>query len=69
MNDDPAKARFFVIQALRLSGVVLVLVGLAIVNGAIALPEIVGYVLVAAGIGDAFIAPVLLARRWKTPPP
>ena len=69
MSDDPARARFFVIQLLRLSGVAFVLLGLAILNGAIALPEIAGYALLAVGLGDALVAPILLARRWKTPLP
>jgi len=69
MNDDPAKPRFFVIQALRLSGVALVLLGLAILNGVIDLPEIAGYVIFVIGLGDALVAPTLLSRIWKTPLP
>ena len=33
MSDDPAKARFFLLQLLRWSGLALVLVGLLVVNG------------------------------------
>lgn len=69
MSDDPAKARFFVIQLLRLSGVAFVLVGLAILNGVIALPDIAGYVILGVGLVDTLIAPTMLARIWKTPLP
>lgn len=66
---DPAKKRFFIIQALRWAGVAFVLAGLLIVNRKIALPQIVGYLFVVNGLVDAFVLPVILARRWKTPKP
>jgi hypothetical protein len=69
MSDDPARSRFFVIQLLRLSGVAFVLVGLAILNGVIELPEIAGYVILGIGLIDTLIAPILLSRAWKTPLP
>ncbi len=69
MSEDPAKPRFFVIQLLRLSGVALVLAGLAIINGVIELPEIAGYAILVVGLADALIAPILLSRAWKTPLP
>lgn len=69
MSDDPARARFFAIQALRLSGLALVLIGLAILNGVIALPEIAGYVIFVVGLLDALIMPSVLSRIWKTPLP
>ena len=69
MTDDPARPRFFVIQLLRLSGVAFVLAGLAILNGVIDLPDIAGYVILGVGLIDALVAPILLARAWKTPLP
>jgi hypothetical protein len=69
MSDDPAKPRFLVIQMLRLSGVAFVLVGLAILNGVIELPEIAGYVILGIGLLDTLVAPILLSRVWKTPLP
>lgn len=69
MNDDPARKRFFIIQMLRLSGVAFVLAGIAIANGVIDAPEIVGYAIIFVGLFDALVAPILLARNWKTPLP
>jgi len=68
---DPAAARFMIIQIVRLSGVGLVLLGLAIQSGRVAaldgIPAVVGYVLIAVGLIDTFVAPAVLARRWRTP--
>lgn len=69
MNDDPARARYFVIQMLRISGVALVVLGIAIIRRKIDLPEIAGYFIVAVGLFDALLMPSLLARKWKTPLP
>lgn len=66
MSDDPAKARFFVIQAMRWSGLAMVLAGLLIVLGKIDLPVEAGYVLLLVGLADALIMPSVLARAWKT---
>ena len=67
MSSDPARRRFFMLQALRWSGVAMVLIGLAIARGRIALPPQAGYALVAIGLIDALLLPTLLIRRWKTP--
>lgn len=66
-DHDPAKGRFFIIQALRFSGVALVVLGVAVIAGKLPLPELVGYVLLSIGIADALIVPPLLARHWRTP--
>jgi hypothetical protein len=69
---DPAAVRFAVLQLVRLSGAVLALVGVLIVSGKMSLlpklPEGAGYVLVGAGLIDFYVAPMLLARRWKSKP-
>jgi len=69
MNDDPAKHRFLVIQLARLSGLALVILGLLVVRGMIGLPEIAGYVLLAAGMAEILIVPRLLIRRWRSSRP
>ena len=67
---DPAKARFIVIQVVRLTGVALVLVGLLMLAGRWPeVPREAGYVLTLVGLFEALAAPTLLARRWKSPPP
>lgn len=68
MKKDPAKARFFVIQAMRWSGLAFFAVGLLVLYGRIALPEAAGYTLAVVGIFEALVMPTLLARRWKSPP-
>ena len=65
---DPAKARFIALTLIRWSGVALVLVGMLIYSGRIAAPAVVGVILVAAGLFDAFVMPVILARKWKSKP-
>ena len=63
---DPARARFMALTLIRWTGVGLVLVGMLINAGRIAAPGIVGVVLVVFGLFDAFVMPVILARRWKS---
>jgi len=67
-----AGARFAVLQMVRLSGAVLAFAGVLIIAGKVSwlppLPEAVGYVLIAVGLTDFFVAPMLLARRWKSKP-
>ena len=69
MSDDPAKARWVIISVLRLSGAVCVAAGLAIMAGKIALPPAAGAVLAVVGLFDFAVAPLLLARRWRSPRP
>ncbi|WP_421849565.1 hypothetical protein [Novosphingobium sp.] len=71
-SPDPAAARFAVLQLVRLSGAVLAFAGVLIASGNISwlhrLPEAAGYVLIGAGLLDFFVAPLFLARRWKSRP-
>lgn len=70
MNDpDPARTRFIVLQALRLSGAALAGFGAAVVAGKAPLPAEAGYLLLIVGAADALVAPALLARRWRTRQP
>lgn len=72
MSADPAEnakaaARFFVLQAVRLSGALLALGGMALLSGRLgAIPPLVGYALVGVGLADFFAVPPLLAKRWKS---
>jgi hypothetical protein len=67
-NDDDARTRFFVIGATRLVGVAIVLVGLLAVARRIPIPPVAGYVFIAFGLLDVFWVPLILARKWRTPP-
>lgn len=69
---DPAMARFAVLQLVRLSGAVLVLLGVLAVSGRApawlaGLPVAAGYGLAALGMFEFFALPRLLARRWRSP--
>lgn len=70
-DEETARARWIVIQAMRVLGVVLVILGILMSQGRLDLMGDlngpIGYFFVGIGLLDAFIAPVFLARRWKTP--
>lgn len=69
MSDDSARGRFMAIQLTRLIGVASVLVGLMVIEQRLEWPRVVGWLLLANGLVDVFLIPVLLARKWRTPPP
>ncbi|MWV27308.1 hypothetical protein GRF63_05270 [Erythrobacter sp. GH3-10] len=54
------------INAARISGVVMVLLAIAVFNDALPLPHWVGYVAMVAGMFATFVAPVMLSRKWST---
>lgn len=61
------KQRFMAIQLMRLMGAALVLLGILIAGGKIALPVLVGYLFVVIGMVDFFLMPKILSRRWRSP--
>lgn len=65
-DEQRAKGRFIAINAMRVTGVVMVLMGIAILQRAIDLPEVAAYVLIAFGLVEAFVAPAVLARAWSS---
>lgn len=67
MNDDPARARFFIIQAVRLGAVACVVLGMLTASQRIASPAWLGYLLLGVGLVGVFVIPVMLAKRWRTP--
>ena len=72
MSGDPARAKFAAIQLARLSGVALILVGLLVnadrLPALAGLPDGAGLVMIGIGLVDFFVLPILLARRWRSPP-
>ena len=60
------KARFLTIQAVRLSGVALAVLGALVLGQILPLPEFVGYIFLALGAVDVFILPIFLAKRWRS---
>lgn len=67
MTEDLARRRYFVIQAVRAAGIVMTLLGIAVIYGRLDWPALLGYFLFINGLFDALFLPTLLARRWKTP--
>ena len=63
--NDPAAARFWLLQLLRLSGVVMAVLGAMILAGSLDAPAALGVVLLAGGVVEFFFVPAILARRWK----
>lgn len=62
---DPAVARFWILQALRLFGIVMVVFGIVIIAGRLRLDPAIGYMLFVLGAMEFFLFPALLARWWK----
>lgn len=67
-GQDPARARFFALGLIRLSGVVLAFLGISIIAKRWVEPaEIIGGVMLFIAAVDVLVVPVLLAKRWRTP--
>ena len=67
-GDEAARNRWLVINLVRVAGVAIVLVGLLVVRQVIPEPAWAGYTILAVGLADVFLVPLLLARKWRTPP-
>lgn len=63
--NDPAVARFWILQSLRLFGIVMVVLGIVIIAGRLRLDPGLGYMLFVLGAMEFFLFPALLARWWK----
>lgn len=66
IDERTAKARFMLLNLVRLIGLALVMTGIAAARGAIALPEAAGWVLAFAGLAGFFFLPPTLARKWRS---
>lgn len=66
-NDDLARQRFFVLNAIRLMSTAMLIVGLLILAGKIAMPRVAGGVFAALGLLELVLLPLFLARKWKSP--
>jgi hypothetical protein len=62
---DPAAAKFWTLQGIRLAGIVTAMAGAAGVAEKLAMPQWAAGLLLAAGVGIYFGLPVALARKWK----
>jgi hypothetical protein len=66
-----AKSRFQTLQLLRFTGIIVTIIGMWVWAGDIIREggwPLVGAPIFALGMFEALVAPVMLARRWKSPP-
>lgn len=67
-SEETARKRWLLINAARIGGVAITVLGILIATGRIAGPAWSGYLLLALGLLDVFVVPQVLIRKWKTPP-
>lgn len=68
-EETKAQQRFLVLNLVRISGAIMLVLGLAVIaNGVFDLPVAAGYALFVVGIFDFMVVPLLLAKKWKSPP-
>jgi hypothetical protein len=70
-SDAEAFKRWIFIQIMRLGGVALAVLGLLMTQDAVVIAgdnnRLVGYAFFAIGLLDAFVVPIILARKWRSP--
>lgn len=67
VSEDVARARWMAINAVRIAGVAMVVVGILGLQDVLEYPDIAGYVLVGVGLLDIFLVPQVMARKWRSP--
>lgn len=65
-SEDQARQRFMFLNLVRIGGVLLVLLGIAVVQQVVEWPKEVGYVLMVIGMFEVFFMPIFLAKRWRS---
>jgi hypothetical protein len=66
-RDALASQRFFMLQALRLGGAVMAMIGAVIISGRFVDMPALGYVLLVLGAVEFFVLPNMVARKWRSP--
>ena len=67
VSEDVARGRWMAINAVRVAGVAMVLIGILGLQGIFELPDVAGYLLVGIGLFDIFAVPLIMARKWRSP--
>jgi hypothetical protein len=67
VSDDVARGRWLAINAVRIAGVAMVVVGILGLRGVFEYPDIASYILVGVGLLDIFLIPQVMARKWRSP--
>ena len=63
--EDIARARVKRLTVVRFAGVALAMIGVAVMAGKIALPPLLGLLMVLAGVYYVLAFPAILIKRWK----
>jgi len=69
MSDNVARNRWLAINAARLAGIALTVLGIMVLSGEAELPHVVGWIALGIGLPGALVVPALLVRRWRSPRP
>ncbi|HMS21853.1 hypothetical protein [uncultured Sphingorhabdus sp.] len=66
-RETQAKQRFIILNVLRFSGAVIVMMGLAISAGRLfpEFPPFLGYLFIVLGMFEFFLFPILLKKSWN----
>jgi hypothetical protein len=67
-GDEVARNRFIALNLIRLAGTALTIISMLILGDAIDASYWLGYVLLCLGLLAIFATPLMLVRRWRTPP-
>ena len=67
VSDDVARGRWLAINATRIAGVAMVVVGILGLQDVFEYPAFAGWILVGVGLIDIFLIPRLMARKWRSP--
>jgi hypothetical protein len=67
VSEDVARGRWLAINATRIAGVAMVVVGILGLQEVFEYPAFAGWRLVAVGLIDIFVIPRLMARKWRSP--
>lgn len=69
VSEETARARFFLMNMMRLLGAIMIILGMLVTSGTLDWPRVVGYALLIFGLVDFFVVPLVLARKWRSPEP
>lgn len=68
-EETRAQYRFLVLNLCRITGALMLVVGLAVIaREAFGLPKAAGYLLFVVGMIDFILVPYILAKKWKSKP-
>ena len=69
VDDSVARNRWLAINAARLGGIALTVLGIMVLTGEVGLPRAAGWVALGIGLPGALILPAVLVRRWRSARP